>query len=119
MDTIALHFVGEPIEVLFNEPPEFEKKPGCPDGFVWAGETYEVVELLSEWQDYGRKGRMAKNMQPQHAEVAAKRGSWGVGKSYFRVRTQTEQVFELYYDRAPQKNRKGEWILYQELKNER
>jgi hypothetical protein len=46
-----LHFIGELIEVQFDQPPTLEKKPGCPDEFVWHGETYRVVEKLSEWHD--------------------------------------------------------------------
>jgi len=112
-----LHFIGEPIQVEFDQPPALEKKPGCPNRFVWRGETYTIVETLSEWHDYGRKGRMAKNMQPAHAAVATQRGSWGVGRFYFRARTANKQIFEFYYDRAPKGSdkRKGEWVLASEL----
>jgi len=60
---------------------------------------------------------MSKNMQPQHAKVASQRGSWGVGKFYFDVLTQDNQVFRLYYDRAPKNamDREGEWFLLAEL----
>jgi hypothetical protein len=56
-------------------------------------------------------------MQPQHAAVAASRGSWGVGRYYFQVRTEGGQFFELYYDRAPKGSdqRKGAWFLVSEL----
>lgn len=112
-----IHFIGETIAVQFDEPPLFSKKPGCPDGFVWNERTYLVVELLSEWHDYRRRGRMATNMQPEHAAAAEQRGSWGVGRTYFRVRTDSGQIFDLYYDRAPGKagDRKGAWFLYREM----
>jgi len=112
-----IRFISEPIEAHFLEPPALEKKPGPPNSFTWRGEVYKVVEVLSEWVDYTRKGRMARNMQPQHAAVASRRGSWGVGLFYFRVRTETGRIFDLYYDRAPKDadHRKGEWFLYQEL----
>jgi hypothetical protein len=115
-----LRFIGEPIQVLFDTPPTLEKKPGCPDGFVWGGETYRVTEVLSEWHDYSRRGRMARNMTPQHAAAPARRGSWGVGKDYYRVRTDHGQVFDLYYDRAPKnaEKRKGEWFLFREMNAE-
>jgi len=60
---------------------------------------------------------MARNMQPQHAAVAAGRGSWGVGRDYFRVRVESGQVFDIYYDRAPKGSdaRKGTWFLYREV----
>ena len=118
MDGIPPRFIGEPIEVQFDRAPTFTKKPGCPDRFVWNGETYRVIETLSEWKDYERRGRMARNMSPVHAAVAARRGSWGVGRFYFRVRVETGQVFELYYDRAPKnaEDRKGAWHLFQEMR---
>jgi hypothetical protein len=49
--------------------------------------------------------------------TALHRGSWGVGRYYFRVRTDTRQVFDIYYDRAPQniEDRKGSWFLYREM----
>ena len=116
-DFKPIHFIGEPVAVEFDEPPALEKKPGCPDRFVWQGRTYAVVELLSEWHDYGRRGRMAHNMRPSHLASAARRGSWGVGRFTFRVRTDTGQFFDLYYDRAPRDtgDRKGSWFLFREL----
>ena len=112
-----LRFIGEPIQVEFDQPPALEKRPGCPDQFAWRGETYRIAELLSEWHDYARRGRMARNMRPTHAAAAARRGSWGVGRDYYRVRTDSGQVFDLYYDRAPRSvdDRKGSWVLYREM----
>lgn len=110
-------FIGEEIQVEFNRPPMLEKKPGCPDRFIWQGEEFEVVEKLTEWHDYRRRGRMARNMRPTHAAIAEQRGSWGVGRDYFQVRTGSGRVFELYYDRAPKDvdRRKGAWFLYREV----
>lgn len=110
-------FIGEAITVGFDQPPLLEKRPGCPDQFTWGEETFIIVEKLAEWHDYQRRGRMAQNMQPEHLERAAQRGSWGVGRDYFRVRTDIGRVFELYYDRAPKSvdQRKGSWFLFQEL----
>lgn len=119
MDFRPIRFIQEPIEVDFDKPPLLEKTPGCPDEFTWRGETFRVVEKLSEWRDYQRRGRMARNMKPEHAATAERRGSWGVGQFYFRVRTQNGKIFEIYYDRAPKdvNSRKGEWFLYRELSN--
>lgn len=110
-------FIGEPIEVQFDEPPPLEKTPGPPNAFTWREETFRVTEVLREWVDFRRRGRMARNMQPQHAAAASRRGSWGVGQFHFRVRTASGRVFDLYYDRAPKNAdlRKGEWFLFQEL----
>ena len=110
-------FIGEPIEALFDRPPAREKIPGCPNTIVWDGETYRITELINEWHDYSRKGRMGHNMRPSHADLAARRGSWGVGRDYFRVRTDMDRIFEIYYDRSPSrsKSRKGGWFLFQEV----
>ncbi len=111
-----MRFIDEPIEVVFNQPPMLEKKPSCPDGFTWRGESYIIEEMLAEWFDYRRRGRMASNMQPEHAARASRAGSWGVGRFYFRVKVSGGRVFDLYYDRAPESagDRKGHWVLYGE-----
>jgi hypothetical protein len=56
-------------------------------------------------------------MQPQHAAVASKRGSWGVGTFYFRISTTQKRFFDIFYDRAPKDadDRKGSWYLYREI----
>jgi hypothetical protein len=116
----SLHFIGEKVEVFFDESPTLEKKPPCPTGFVWRGDRYRILENLGEWHDYTRKGRMARNMRPEHAATASIRGSWGVGRDYFCVRTDAGRIFELYYDRAPKgsKDRKGSWMLFREMSEE-
>lgn len=112
-----MHFIDEPIAVAFEQPPAFSKRPHCPNAFDWRGEQHAVAETLSEWGDYRRRGRFASNMQPEHAALAAQRGSWGVGRFYFRVRTTEGRIFDLYYDRAPRDHmdRTGSWVLYREL----
>jgi hypothetical protein len=117
MELRPLRFIDDAIDVHFAVRPAFEKRPECPAAFTWLGEVYVVAEVLSEWRDYGRRGRMAANMRPEHAELAAERGSWGVGRFFFRVRTDVGAIFDLYYDRAPKgtANRKGAWFLFREM----
>ncbi|NOY97579.1 MAG: hypothetical protein GXP40_00030 [Chloroflexi bacterium] len=117
MGLVPVHFIGEQVEVTFDAPPLLEKKPACPDGFIWRGETFRTVEMLNEWADFRRRGRMARNMRPSHAAAASTRGSWGVGRFYFRVRVEGERIFDLYYDREPgdADHRKGGWFLFREL----
>lgn len=116
-DLTPLRFIAEPIEVQFTDKPLLEKKPGCPDRFTWKGKTFDIVELLNEWHEYKRRGRMARNMTPEHAAVAETRGSWGVGQDYYRIRTSEGRIFDIYYDRSPKDvdHRKGGWFLYREL----
>ena len=113
MDTSEFSFIHEPIEPVFHEPPLFSKMPPCPDAFIWRGDFYPVLELLETWQDFKRRGRFARNMREQHLQIAAQRGSWGVGRFHFRVRSLDERVFQIYYDRAPEnaEDRGGHWFL--------
>ncbi|NLF50519.1 MAG: hypothetical protein GX577_05235 [Leptolinea sp.] len=63
---------------------------------------------------------MARNMSEPHSASAAVKGSWGVGKFFFRVETYCGRVFDIYYDRAPKgsTNRKGIWFVFKEIQNE-
>lgn len=117
MELTPLHFLDQPIEVIFDTPPTLEKSPDPPNGFIWDGKTYRVTEMLSSWNDFKRRGRMAQNMRPAHAAAAAGRGSLNVGRFYFRVKVDTDQIFDIYYDRAMKNvdERKGQWFVYREL----
>ena len=129
MDFIPIHFLDQPIEVIFDTLPAREKAPDCPNGFIWENKTYRMLEMLSAWTDFKRRGRMARNMQPAHAAVASSRGSLNVGRYYFRVRVKLsssstagqteEQIFDIYYDRAMKNvdDRKGQWLVYREMKS--
>ena len=112
--------MGEIISVTLDDRPALEKRPACPVAFEWRGQQFTIVEAVSEWHDYSRRGRMASNMRPSHAAAAESRGSWGVGRDYYRVRTEGGRIFEIYYDRAPRgtTRRKGEWFLFRELEPE-
>lgn len=112
-----IRFISKKIEVHFIKPPTLKKKPGCPDGFTWNDDYFQIQEILNEWYDFRRRGRMTRNMQPEHATTAEKRGSWGVGQFYFRVRTLGGRIFDIYYDRSPKDvdHRHGEWFLFREL----
>jgi hypothetical protein len=130
---VPIHFFDQPIEPIFETPPAREKTPDCPHGFIWEDKTYHVVEMLSSWSDFTRRGKMARNMRPTHAAAASSRGSLNVGRFYFRVRVtlsgraiasplgtagRTEsQIFDIYYDRAMKSvdDRKGQWFVYREL----
>ncbi len=118
MSTQPAGFIGELIAVAYDTPQVREKSPTCPNRFFWRGKCFEILEVLEEWSDFSRHGKMSRNMRPAHLTRAARDGSWGVGRFYFRVRVQTEQIFEIYYDRAPEdvENRKGNWFLFGERK---
>jgi hypothetical protein len=116
-----IHFYDQTIQPIFDTPPVREKAPDCPDGFIWGDTTYRVTAMLSAWTDFARRGKMARNMRPAHAMVAANRGSLNVGRYYFRVRVETGQIFDIYYDRAMKNvdDRKGQWLIYRELEEDK
>jgi hypothetical protein len=110
-------YIGELITVGFEEPLLFTKKPNCPNEFSWRGNSFHVAEILSEWQDFSRKGKYSHNMKDIHLERAKVKGSLGVGRFYFRVRTDESRVFDIYYDRSIKSTfeTSGFWVLFQEL----
>jgi hypothetical protein len=113
-------YIGEMISVEFDEPLLFTKKPDCPSDFSWQGKSFRITEILSEWQDFSRKGKYSRNMKDAHLERAKVKGSLGVGRFYFRVRTDENCVFEIYYDRSIKNTfeTSGFWVLFQELIDE-
>ena len=120
-EPLSASFIGTAVEVHFDEPPALEKRPGPPDAFTWEGRQHRVKAVLREWHDYRMKGRTetfyVKEQGSFRAKKAGRRGSWGVGRDYFRVRTESGEVFDLYYDRAPRDRggRKGTWFLFQQI----
>jgi hypothetical protein len=115
-----VRFIDAEIQVTHDQPPALTKKPPAPDAFIWGDRAHRVLEVLSSWTSYERRGRMADNMAPAHLATAARRGSWGVGRFYFRVRTDGDGVFDLYYDREPGAagDRAGHWFLWREVRLE-
>lgn len=113
----SIQFINELISVSFEKELVIQKKPICPTEFSWREKTYTIVELLGEWKDYHRRGDMLHNMSTEHTTTAERRGSWGVGTYYFRVKIQEERIFDIYFDRAPDNvdDRKGKWFIFREL----
>lgn len=113
LDTVPSRLIDEPIEVVFDSPPTYEKCPDCPTAFIWRGKNFKISRMISERQDNARRGRYSNNMTPAHLRMAVRNGSWGVGRYYFHVMVEEGQIFEIYYDRAPKDagDRKGHWIL--------
>jgi len=120
MELKPAQFFDQPIEPIFDISPAREKSPECPSGFIWDSRAYRVIEMLSSWTDFSRRGKMARNMRPAHAAVASTRGSLNVGRFYFRIRVDTGQIFDIYYDRARKNvdDRKGQWFVYREMSAE-
>jgi hypothetical protein len=118
-----MEFYADEIEVRFEQEPVLGKRPGPPSAFTWRGREYVVVEMLKEWHDYRRRGKTKTLYERERGSYWVKkgqrRGSWGVGRDYYRVRTSTAEVFDIYYDRAPKgRDRIGQWILSRRKKGE-
>jgi len=111
------HFIDELIEVGFDRELLIKKSPDCPSYFLWKKEKFHINELLLAWNDLSRRGTSAKNMRPAHLERAGVKGSWGVGRFFFRVKTREGRIFDIYYDRAPKNSAEGagQWFLFREL----
>ena len=113
---MPMEFYADEIEVRFEQEPVLEKKPGVPASFIWRGREYGIVELLTEWHDYRKRGKTKafykKERGSYWVESGERQGSWGVGRDYYRVRAASGEVFEIYYDRAPKgRESRGQWIL--------
>jgi hypothetical protein len=111
--TIPCSLIDELIEVEFAKAPTYEKCPDCPVSFTWRDEKYTIAQIISEEQDYRRRGRYSNNMIPAHISMAKRNGSWGVGRYSFTVEVESGRIFEIYYDRSPRGagDRKGHWFI--------
>jgi hypothetical protein len=116
-----MEFYADEIEVRFEETPIVAKRPGPPAAFTWRDQEYVIVELLKEWHDYRKRGKTKTFYEKERGSYWVKsgqrRGSWGVGRDYYRVRTASGEIFDIYYDRAPKgRDRGGQWILSRRMK---
>ncbi|MBD3299311.1 MAG: hypothetical protein GF341_11690 [candidate division Zixibacteria bacterium] len=89
-------FIGEKITV---ETTGTVKQPVR---FTWRDTDYEIVEIIQNWQDWGFSS-------------AAPSRNWMTRRhrNYFRVCTNTGDIFEIYLDRS--KAPDSGWYLYQQL----
>lgn len=114
-----MEFYSEPITVEFAAEPLLEKKPGLPAAFTWRGKSYAIVKLLKEWHDYRKREKIQEFYSKKRGNApemkSGKRGSWGVGRDYYRVLTDSGEIFDIYYDRKPVRQKKGEWVLLRRI----
>lgn len=107
-------FIDEEIKVVYEKEFFLSKKPSCPDFILWRETRFYIDELISSWFDFSRKGNKSRNMREEHLQQAKEKGSWGVGRYYFKFREKSGQIFTIYYDRSPKNvdDKKGKWILF-------
>jgi len=112
IELVPVRFINDAIMVEFDRPPLYGKTPVAPNRFWWNGVLWQIKDVMLEWKDYERRGKASHNMRPTNLLKAMGRGSFGVGRFYFRVNTQQDRIFVLYFDRAAEKDQA--WILHAE-----
>lgn len=83
-------FIAEEVEVRFAE------KPGPPSSFIWKSTEYKIMEILSARRQIDRRRAWWRRRH----------------RDYYLVRTDTGQIFELYFHRGYGRRY---WVLYKEL----
>ncbi|NSW51881.1 MAG: hypothetical protein HPY85_05210 [Anaerolineae bacterium] len=112
VELVPIQFINESVEVVFVVPPVYGKTPTPPQSFIWQAKQWEIKQVMLEWKDYDRRGKSSHNMRPSNLLKAASRGSYGVGRFYYRVMTVDDRIFQLYFDRSVP--REQAWVLYAE-----
>ena len=90
-------FISEQIRVMTDG--EIKQ----PVAFFWKGKEYRVVEVMLSWFDWG-------------FPPGATQRDWRTRRhrNYYRVRTDANEVFEIYMDRATPSG-DAAWYLFQRL----
>ena len=72
--------------------------------FCWKDKDYKIKEILSSWSDwkFPKGSPKRKNWRLRHHRV------------YYRIKTEDDQIFEIYFDRKTKKE-DGEWVLCRKL----
>ena len=93
-------FIAEKIQV------ETAGEVKQPVALTWRGTDYTVTEVIASWFDWG-------------FSAASKQKDWRTRRhrNYFRLRMNTNEVFEIYLDRPPA-SAEGDWVLYQILSSD-
>ena len=81
-----------------------DEKTKNPALFCWKDKEYKIKEVLSSWPDW------------KFSAGAPKRKNWRLRhhRVYYRIKTEDEEIFEIYFDRKTKKEG-GEWVLYKKL----
>lgn len=89
-------FVSEEIDVTHDEMTR------NPASFIWRGKEYKIKEVIAFWPNFS------------YPKSGGKRKRWWQRKhrNYYRVLTEGEEIFEIYFDRG---SKKEAWILYAKL----
>lgn len=88
-------FIGQPITVDRRE--DLPTRP--PAAFTWQGRAYPVLKVEAMWHDagFGPLRYPKRWWQRRH-------------RTYYQVKTETGELFELYLERP-----RRQWFLYRQL----
>jgi hypothetical protein len=86
-------FISEAIKVKQG------KTDRQPIEFIWRGEPKHIVQVISEWQDWGFAAGVTKADWRQRRH-----------RNYYRVECDDGKVYEIYRDRQDIEN--STWYLY-------
>ncbi|MDJ0754328.1 MAG: DUF6504 family protein [Ardenticatenaceae bacterium] len=92
---MSVLFITEPIQVEFDTPPRFRRRPHCPDRLLWRGETHHVKAVTAEWRKF--TPRISKSLR-----------RIGLARIYFRVILASGRELDIYFDPVHQK---GSWFV--------
>lgn len=94
-------FIGQEIKVSLSGELRI------PVSFRFDARTYQIEEILDCWQDYG------------FGRAAPRRRRWWNRhhRNYYRVKTDSGEVYELYHERGTslEQAQKGKWFLSHKL----
>lgn len=96
------HFIGATVEVEMAGEGVL-----LPTLIHWEGREYRVAEVLTRWFDFGFGPEARPNprwWQRRH-------------RNYYRVRTEDDHVFELYFDRGVNRKHpeRRKWVLFKSI----
>lgn len=112
-ESLIKHYIGEAVRVESGERLPL-KVAEPPTAFWWRERRYRVIELVRQWTTSPTRRSTDRDGRAPYSVRSGARSSWGVGRTYFRLRTD-EGTFDLYYDRRPEKSRLGGWHLWRRV----
>lgn len=76
-------------------------EPGLPAGFVWRGDSFQVVGRLSHWKHSSREGSSAA-------------GDLYLRRHYYKLNMSDESIWTVYFVRQTPRsgNPKQRWFVY-------
>ena len=90
--TATEEFIGEKIDAIYD------KEKLRPVSFVWKKKDYKIVDIIKSYFDWG------------FPQTAPPKKEWRMRRhrNYYLVKTDDEQIFKIYLDRA---RGRRDWVI--------